>query len=234
MKKTIAIIQARTGSTRLPGKIFMDLAGKPLIWHVIDRLKRVKNLDGIAIATSAKRQDDKVEEYAKTQNIPCFRGSEEDVLDRYIGAAEMLGADNVVRITCDAALIDPEEIEKMIELQSKEDSDYVGYDYNTKHVYEGFEVIKLSTLKKIRDFTNEKYYREHVTIYVRENPEFAKVAFLPVDEKFLKSNYNKSFKLSVDTPEDLQFMAKIYKALYKDGEIVDLGKALDLIKENRI
>ncbi len=231
--KTVAIIQARTGSTRLPGKIFMNLAGKPLIWHVIDRLKRVKNLDGIAIATSVKPADDKVEEYANTQNIPCFRGSEEDVLDRYIGAAEMTGADNVVRITCDAALIDPTEIEKMIALQSEENSEYVGYDYNTKHVYEGFELIQLSTLKRIRDFTNEKYYREHVTIYVRENPEFAKVAYLPVEEKFLKSNYKKPFKLSVDTPEDLEFMNNIYGALYKEGEIVNLSEALDLIKQNR-
>ena len=155
-------------------------------------------------------------------------------MDRYIGAAEKLGADKVVRITCDAVLIDPEEIEKMIALQTKENAEYVGYDYNIKHVYEGFELIKLSTLKRIRDFTNEKYYREHVTIYVRENPEFAKVAFLPVAEKFLKSNYDRPFKLSVDTQEDLQFMAKIYTELYKKGEIVDLGKALDLIKNNRV
>lgn len=232
--KTIAIIQARTGSTRLPGKIFMDLAGRPLIWHVTDRLKRVKNLSEIAFATSEKINDNKIEEFALSQDLRCFRGSESDVLERYIGAGEKFQADNIIRITCDAPLLDPEQIEKMIEKGLSEDLEYVGYDSNIRHVYEGFEFVKLSTLKRIRDFTNEKYYHEHVTIYVRENPTFAKIGYLPVEDKFLKSNYSSTFKLSIDTIEDLNFMNKIYTKLYKTDSIVDLGETLDLIKQNAI
>lgn len=232
--KTLAIIQARMGSERLPGKIFMDLAGKSLIWHIVERLKRVKNLDGIAIATSNKVADNKIEEFASAQNLSCFRGSEEDVLERFIGAAEKFGAENIIRITADAALIDPEQIEKMIEKGTRESLDYVFYDPNLDHVYEGFEFISLATLKRIRDFTNEKPYREHVTKYIRENPSCGKVGYLQVKNQFLKSNFPQNRKLSVDTLDDLNFMNKIYLKLYKPDSIVDLEAALDLIKQNAI
>ncbi len=232
--KTIAIIQARTGSTRLPGKIFMNLAGTPLIWHVVNRLKQVKNLDDIGIATSEKQNDDKIECFAKSENLLFFRGSEEDVLERFISAAEKFQADNIIRITCDAALIDPVQIEKMIEKGITENLDYVFYDPKIDHVYEGFEFISLATLKRIQNFTVEKPYHEHVTKYIRENPSFGKIGYLPVGNKFLKSNFTKPFKLSVDTIADFEFMNKIYTRLYKNDTIVDLGETLDLIKQNEI
>ena len=114
MSKTIAIVQARMGSTRLPGKVLKNLKGKPILDYVIERLRLSKNIDDIVLAIPTKDKDDVLEEYAKEKNLNYFRGSEDDVLGRYYHAAKEYGADVVVRITSDCPLIDAEIVDSVI------------------------------------------------------------------------------------------------------------------------
>lgn len=114
MKKVVAIIQARMGATRLPGKILMDIAGKPMLCHVIERMKQSKNVDSIVVATTTKEEDKAVLELAKECGIKIFAGSEDDVLDRFYQATKKFGADVIVRITVDCPIIDPQIVDVAI------------------------------------------------------------------------------------------------------------------------
>lgn len=224
-----AIIQARIGSSRLPGKIFSELSGKSLLWHIIQRLKNVPSLDMIIIATTAKPEDDKIEDVANEMGVKCFRGDEKDVLSRYIKAAEYYNVDNMVRVTGDSPLICTDTIADMIDLAKNGDFEYVSFHSKPEHVFEGFEFVSLNALRKVINISDENYVREHVTIYIRENPDKFRVGFLPVKNRYLKNRFPVKFKLSVDTKFDLDFMQYIYNKLYKDGSAVDFNHALDLI-----
>ena len=114
-KKTAAIIQARMGSTRLPGKVMKDLKGKPVLWHVIERVKQAKNIGQIIIATTTHKRDEIIFEKAKEWGVKAYQGSEEDVLARYYEAANKYEIDTVVRITSDCPLIDPHVTDKIVE-----------------------------------------------------------------------------------------------------------------------
>ncbi len=123
--KTVAIIQARIGSTRLPGKVMAHISGKPMLWHVVQRTRRAKALDEVMVATSVKSKDDTVTEFCDKSAIDCFRGSEEDVLDRYYQAAKQFPDSIIVRITADCPFVDPGVADKVIGLYQEGNYDYV-------------------------------------------------------------------------------------------------------------
>jgi len=123
--KIVAIIQARMSSTRLPGKVLMEICGKPLLWHVVNRVSHSKYISQIVIATSTNPKDDEIEKFAKKYKLKVFRGSENDCLDRYYKAAKKYKADVIVRITADCPLICPEIIDRVIAEFKKNNSDYV-------------------------------------------------------------------------------------------------------------
>lgn len=228
MKRVVAIIQARCGSTRLPGKVMSKLAGKPVVWHIIERVKRVKNIDDIVVATTVSRKDDRLIDYLKRIGVRYFRGSEKNVLDRFIKAAKRFDADIVVRICADSPLIEPTEIKKMITRLLKENADYVLVRPRVKCIHEGFEVVNVDALKKQLSFSGANYVKEHVTIYIRERPERFKIAYYTPMKDFQREGP----KLSVDTPADLRFMRKVYRRLYRPGEIVDLKQVIRLIDKD--
>ena len=124
-KKVVAVIQARWDSSRLPGKILMKLVDRPIIWHVIKRLEKVKNLDDIVVATTTNKKDDKLVKYLASIGVKYFRGSEEDVLDRFVKTAEEFNADYVVRVCSECPLIDPDTITEIIHIATKNNSDYI-------------------------------------------------------------------------------------------------------------
>ena len=226
--RPIAIIQARMGSTRLPGKVLMDLCGRPVIWHIIERLKRAKNIDEIVVATTNNRNDDKLTEYLKGIGVNVFRGSEDDVLDRFIRAAERFKADIVVRICSDSPLIEPAEIDKCVAAMIRDKADYVMTEAGIKCLHEGFEAVSLEALKKQLGFSHEKWVKEHVTLFIRENPESFRITHWVPDDAFQKEG----FRMSMDEESDLLFMRKIYEKLYKEGDIVDLKDAIRLLENN--
>lgn len=230
-KKVSAIVQARINSTRLPGKVLMNLCGKPLLWHIIKRLKQCKKLDEIVIATSFKKADDKIIDFAKKYKIKPFRGSENNVLKRYIEAAENFKAYYIVRVTGDAPLIEPYEIDRLIQGVKNKKADFAIVHPDTPNVHEGFELVSLKALKKTYAALDLKdYHKEHVTIYLKERPDFVKTICWKPKRIFQKSGY----RLSVDNMADFKFMQAIYKKFWDGKNIVDLKKVINFLKSKKI
>lgn len=224
----IAIVQARSGSTRLPGKIFKTLAGKPMIWHIVDRLSHAKMLDKIIIATTTLFEDDLVEQFCNINNISFYRGSSNDVLSRYYETAKIYNADIVIRVTSDCPVIDPVIIDAMLMQFIQED--HIDYLSNTldRTFPRGLdaEIFTFATLEKTFKETKLDYEQEHVTPYIYHNPD-----------KFNIKNYANetdlsSYRWTVDTAEDFRLIEEIYSCLYLQGKIFLFKDILQLL-ENR-
>lgn len=225
-KKIVAIVQARIGSTRLPEKVLKNIAGKPMLAHVIERLKKSKLIHEIVIAT-AKDKNMSIPELAQKCGVRFFLGSEEDVLDRYYKAAVKFKADIIVRITSDCPLIDPLVVDQVIKRYrgSKGKIDYMS---NTlKQSYPrglDTEVFSFKVLEKTWKEAGKPYQREHVTPYIHEHPEIFHVANV-------ENNVDlSSMRWTVDEEEDLKFIREIYKKLYKRGKIFLMNDVLSLLK----
>ena len=221
--KTTAIVQARMGSTRLPGKTLKPLAGKPALWHVIDRLRHSKQLDEIVIATTLNTSDDVIEDFCDNINIKCLRGSEEDVLDRYYQAAKMLGSDPVVRITSDCPVIDPVVVDGLI--KGYFEGEYEIYGLGVEFP-DGLDCVMFSFRVLEDTWKNAKLLseREHVGPYMEKHPEKYKTG---IYRKFKGMAHH---RWTLDEEADLQFLEAVYDELYKEGEIFLTQDILDLMK----
>ena len=210
-----AIIQARMGSTRLPKKVMLEVLGKPVLWHVVNRVSKAKLIDGLIIATTVNLEDDIIVKFCKNNDILVFRGSENDVLDRYYQCAKEYGIKDIVRITADCPLHDPNIIDMAIREYLKGKYDYV---CNTiQYTFpDGFdvEVFSFGALEDAWKNAKLPSEREHVTPYIRK------------DEKFKKKNIYSSrkypiYRCSLDRPEDYEFIKGIYEGIGKDMFYID-------------
>lgn len=225
----VCIVQARTGSTRLPGKVLKKICGKTVLEHVINRLKRVENIDKIVIATTTKKQDDIIVEIAQKSLVGYFRGSEEDVLSRYYYAAKENKADVVVRVTSDCPLIDSEITEKIIQyyMNNKSKYDYVSNTIDRTYP-RGLdtEVFNFNALKKAFNEAKSERDREHVTPYIWDNPIMFKLY-----QYRNKVNYS-DLRWTLDTMKDFQLIKCIYDKLYlKNGNGFNMNDILTLYKK---
>lgn len=223
MLNIAAIIQARTNSSRLPSKILLKLVDKTLLEHIIERLKRISQLHQIIIATTERKADDQIEQLALKSQIKVFRGSEEDVLDRFIKAAQLHKADVIIRITGDNPLVDNIIIEEMITEYKKEPCDYI--TVGEMPLGTSCELVTLEVLKKIYREELQLYHLEHVTIYIKENLEKFKTKYMECEELLKRPNY----RLTVDTLEDYNLMKELYQRLYKSDKIVELREVIKLL-----
>jgi spore coat polysaccharide biosynthesis protein SpsF len=231
--KTVAIVQARMSSTRLPGKVLRELAGKPMLEHVIDRVKSSQMTDEIVIATSKNEKDERIIELAKRLNVVWFAGSEEDVLDRYMKAAEQVAAEIVVRITGDCPLVDPHTIDKVVRRHLKLNVDYTRTlidQSNNRSFPRGLdtEVFSINVLRKVHELAKKPREREHVTIFIYEHPKMFKIKIIEAEESLQRSKY----RLCVDVEEDFRLIAEIYSNLYVPGGIIDIKDAIKLLDNN--
>ncbi len=229
MGKKGAIIQARTTSTRLPGKILFSLpynSNITVLQQVLKRTLKAKSLDVVIVATTTDKEDDIVVEIAKSEGIPYFRGSKDDVLSRYYHCAVEYNLDTVVRITSDCPCIDWNLIDKTVNIHLREKADYtrlvdipVGLNV---------EAIKLSALQKAFVKASEPFEREHVTpyIYIEKREEF-KIKELKLD--FL-SNY-KNIRITLDTEEDYALLCAVFDYLYIKNEYFTIQDILELFKQ---
>jgi len=207
------------GSTRLPGKVLMEIEGRPMLWHVVDRLKHSKKLNDIILAIPDTEKNDVLEKFCKDNKIKCFRGSEEDVLSRYYEAAKNFKCDVVVRITSDCPLIDPEVVDQVIGKHLSSGADFTANFLEGKKcesIERTFprgletEVFNFSILEKVHQQAVEQHQREHVDPYVFENPDIFKISVVKNDKNLSRLH------LTVDEEKDLELVRKIYKKLYKD------------------
>lgn len=204
-KRVVGIIQARMGSTRLPGKVLKKIGEKTILEILINRLRKSKFLDKIVVATTIDKKDDVIVELSKKIGVKWYRGSEEDVLSRYVEAAMAFNVDIVVRITADNPLTDPNLMDKLIEMHLESDADYTYC--NDAPLGVSTEIINLSALEKADKSSKSQWEREHVTPYIKSHSELFKNQSIGSDFK------NQSIRLTVDTREDLKLVRSIYENL---------------------
>ena len=203
--KVVAIVQARMGSTRLPGKVLMDLGGATVLSRVVQRLRRCSQLEEIVVATTDQVADQVIVANCAQLGVACFRGSETDVLDRYHSAAEAFSADVILRITSDCPLIDPEVVDNVARALIEQRAD-VACNILPRTYPRGLdtEVFTKEALKKAWRGSNQPHQREHVTTLFYERPEMFHLASVREGQDF--SHY----RWTLDTPDDLRLIREIY------------------------
>jgi spore coat polysaccharide biosynthesis protein SpsF len=203
--KTFAIIQARMGSSRLPGKVLMDLGGETVLRRVVSRLRRATLIDELVVATTDWVADDAIVKECQRLEVPCFRGSENDVLDRYCQAARTYAAETVVRITSDCPVIDPELVDETIRIFQRRHGDYAS-NVLLRSYPRGLdtEVFTRAALERAWHDARKPYQREHVTPYFYEHPETFELVSLRG-----RIDYSQ-YRWTLDTLEDLRLLRTIY------------------------
>jgi len=226
MNKVIIMLQARIDSKRLPGKVIAPIVRKPMIWHIINRLKHVKLADQIILLTTKKQSDKILIKIAEKNKISSFKGPINDVLKRYYLCAQKFSANIIIRITGDSPLVDPSLIDKMIEFFQSHQYDYVS---NTlKPTYpDGLdvEIFSLNILQQLEKLAIKKSDREHVTSYIMENKSRFKTF------NFKNKKDLSDLRLTVDEKNDLKLIRKIY-TLMKPNTLFSLKTVLTLFKKN--
>ncbi|MHC1681694.1 MAG: acylneuraminate cytidylyltransferase [Clostridiaceae bacterium] len=221
--KVVCIIQARFGSTRLPGKVLKEIGSKTVLELDIERIKRVKNIDEIVIATTILEKDDVIVKEAERLGIKHFRGSEEDVLSRYYLAAKEAKADVVVRVTSDCPLIDSEVTEEIIQYFKDNNFDYVSNTLDRTYP-RGLdtEVFTFKSLEKAHNEATSERDREHVTPYIWSNSSMFNLAQYKNEEDF------SDYRWTLDTEEDFQVIDLIYK--HFNNEAVKYFNMKDIVE----
>jgi spore coat polysaccharide biosynthesis protein SpsF len=235
MSKTVAIIQARMGSSRLPGKVLLDIAGKPMIQHVIERTRLSRSLDSVVVATTSDPSDNPIADFAASIDVPCTRGSLHDVLDRYYQAAKAHRAEVIVRITADCPLIDPDVIDQTVGLITGNWSLNADFACNrlpppfTRSFPIGLdaEACTFTALERAWREATETFHREHVMPYIYEgvsltdqspitNYQLLSTGTSPRGFQIAQLHHTPDYgdlRWTVDTPEDLTFIREVFAYL---------------------
>lgn len=224
----VAIIQARMESTRLPEKVMKKVVGKPILWHIFNRLKYAKLIDEIVIATSNNKRDKCIINFAKTQGIMWFAGSELDLLDRIYQAVKKFEADAVVRITADCPLVDPLIVDKTIKYYLAGEFNYVS-NARPEATYPcglDVEIFSFTALEKAWHEVRDPFRREWLTTNFFEHPEAYRLGNVKNEEDL------SCLRWTVDYEDDLEFITEIYERLYKNEKIFLMDDILELLKEN--
>jgi len=228
-KKIGAIVQARTSSTRLPEKVLLDLpysSGVNVLQQVIRRLKASKHINQIIIATTTDDADTKIVNTAKKENVLFFRGSKDNVLERYYLAAKENDLDIIVRITSDCPCIDPEIVDEVLSTHLKKRSDYTSNTLiRTFPVGLDVEVISLQTLEKCYNNAKKDLEKEHVTLYVHNNLDKFKT-----ENVSLEGTDRSQIRITLDTEEDYALLCSVFDYLYEPDEFFKYNDIINLFE----
>ena len=229
MQRTVAIIEARMASSRLPGKVLAPVLGRPMLELLIERISRARLLDGIVVATTTNPQDDAVEQLCARLAVGCYRGSEDDVLARVLEAADAFEAGVIVELTADNPLLDPGVIDLVIGRYRHGDCDFAA-NMLERGFPVGLDTLVFSTelLRRVASITNDPADREHVSLYIYNHPEqfrLCNVAATGLPEGAAR------VRLTVDVPEDLDLIRRIYGALYPKRPEFSTSEVLAYVAE---
>ncbi len=213
------ILQARTGSTRMPEKVILPFYQDQSILDLL--LEKTKKLNvPVVLATTVNPSDDRICSLAEKHRIPVFRGSENDVLDRFIQAARQFGFTKIIRVCADNPFLDPDGMKTLVTAFQKSDADYLGFhlEGNKPSILTHFgfwtEAVRLDALEKAQHLTAEKFYHEHVTNFIYGNPTLFQVEFLPAHSLVFS---RKDIRMTLDTPEDFEIQKEIYATISKEN-----------------
>ena len=227
-KSVNAIIQARCGSSRFPNKVFAEIDGKPLIWHVVDRLRYSELLDETIMATTTNTKDNESERWCDSNSVKLYRGSEEDVLNRYYMASKEYPSDIVVRITADDPFKEPKVIDRVIKKLIEEDLDLVTNNFPPSFP-EGLdcEAFTFKTLSIMENEAKDGFEREHVTQFVYRNSERFKIGNVVSNQQL------SSYRWTIDNTEDYDMVKMIYQKR-ENGRvgILLMDEILSILGEN--
>jgi spore coat polysaccharide biosynthesis protein SpsF len=232
VNRTVAVIQARTGSSRLPGKVLAPLYGEiSLLAFQCRRLKQIEGVDQLVIATSDQPGDDAIVELGAAEGVRVIRGSERDVLARFVKAAEASFAKTLIRITADSPLRDPEVIARCLDQHRAANAEYTRPAADSLPKGLRAEVVESSVLIELdADPMLAARYREHVTLYVRENPD----RYITATPDFAPELARPDYDVSVDTPQDLEFVRALYQELLERGWPVDAAHICRTLDDRHI
>lgn len=231
---TVAIVQARTNSSRLPGKVMMPLLGRPVLDWVLRRTTRARTVDRTVLATTNHDRDDVLEGVARRQGIETFRGSEGDVLQRFIRTADAHKAETVVRICADNPLVSPRIVNAVVDTLRASDADYASN--NLERTFpEGLDVEAIATtcLRAVEEAATDSYYREHVTAYLHEESNDFTLTNL-ASEAFFEANRHRDrndLRLTLDTAADYERLRRLFVCL-EAKDIFRVEDAIDAIDQD--
>jgi spore coat polysaccharide biosynthesis protein SpsF len=223
-----AIIQARTSSTRLPGKVLLELpygSGITVLQQVIRRLKQSKKIETIVVATTEDRADDAIVDIASREGVSSFRGSKENVLERYYLAAKTFGLDTVVRITSDCPCVDPELVDHAVEEHFERMADYT----SVKGFPRGLdaEVFGFNSLVRAYQGAERAYETEHVTPFIYNHPDMFRFHTITASNDLAALG----IRVTLDTEEDYSVLCTVYDYLYNTNPYFDMGTVITLFKQ---
>jgi spore coat polysaccharide biosynthesis protein SpsF len=227
--RKIIIVQARMTSTRLPGKVMKIVCGKPLLEHLINRLRKVKYADQIVIATTVNDTDNIIVDLCKKLGTLYYRGSEEDVLGRYYEAAVEYGGEVIIRITSDCPVIDPEVVEYLINCFT---NNIEKYDYVSNTLERSYpkgmdaEIVSFKAIKEAHFNAYDPFDREHVTPFIKKRPQQFRLYNI-----LYKTDMSRC-RWTVDTPEDLELISKIFESLCYQNPFFSLNDIFSLMDCN--
>ena len=227
--RTVLIVQARMGSSRLPGKVLLEVLGKTLLEYQIERLRLSREIDQIIIATTILKMDDPIVSLCKELGVAYFRGSSDDVLSRYYEAGKISGADIVVRCNSDCPLIDAKVVDRVIRV-FKDEAPL--YDYVSNILRPTYptgmhtEAFSINALEAAFEHAHQAEEREHVTPYIYRNPQAFNLLNIAIDRDLSK------IRLTIDYPEDFQVVTKIIEGLYPANPKFDMDDMLKFIDLN--
>ena len=227
--KIVATIEARMTSSRLPGKVMLPALGRPLLAHLTSRLKAVPSINEIVLATTVNAADDVLVDFAEKDGIKVFRGSEDDVMARVIGAAESAHADVVVEITGDCPIIDPDLVEQTIRVFKHHLAVYCANSFFSSYP-DGMDtqVITLEALKKSFAMTDDPLDREHVSRHIVNNPQLFPHAYLVAPP----SLHWPGLGLTLDEPADYELIRTLIENLGKDNPLFGCGDVIRFLRAN--
>ena len=220
------------GSNRLPGKVLKPILGKPMLWYIVHRVRAVPSIDEVVVAVPDGPADEELRKFCAANDIPSVSGSELDVLDRFYHAAQVYGADPVLRITADCPLVDPELVEKLIELYRSGSYDYAAVaagahapSLEGESFPDGLdaECFSFAALEQAWKEAQDSRDREHVTRFIWRRKGRFRCTKLLADRKY------PPLRLTVDYPQDFVVASRIYEKLFREGNIFHLADIVDLL-----
>lgn len=230
MKKVVTVVQARTGSSRLPNKVMMEILGETLLVRMVERVQASQLKGNVVVATTTEAGDDVIEKLCADNNILCYRGDSLDLLDRHYQAARWLNADVVVKIPSDCPLIDPTVIDKVLGYYLENDFDYVSNLHPATYPDgNDVEAMSMAALEKAWKQAERQLEREHCTPYLWENPDLFKIGNVAWETGL---DYSMSHRWTIDYPEDFTFIKTVYEHLYPANPDFGLVDIIKLVEEN--